>query len=161
MKTKQLFFTMVVASTIAFVGCTKQEVAKKTNEVEKVQSSDGLVSIEQGTGLKKFRKLSDLGCPYEGGNCADPPVVIKPKPELTALRIAADAGPLEVANYFNSSSWYQIFPYLTNTTLLLNLQSGTYDIVRATDNQGIEYYVTGLGTVTDTNFDFVLTLHEE
>jgi len=70
---------------------------------------------------------------------------------------SVENGSSSIADYFTNGDWDDLFPNIDNDDLI-NLKSGTYNIIPVEDGD-IVYYLAGpSGTLSTTNIDFVLSV---
>lgn len=127
---KKLVILIIVIGVISVISaCTKEEQSNSAgiNSSSLKQSSWGICcTFYVGPGA----------CSSPKTNCFDE-VVISRIEDYNELVDAANGGKQEVADYFNSESWKNIFPDLdadegensANIDYLRKLQSGDYDLV--------------------------------
>ncbi len=105
-------------------------------------------------------------CSSPKSNCFDD-VVISRIADYNEIVTAANGNRQDAANYFNSSSWKNVFPDLDadegvnaeNINYLNKLKSGNYDLIKYTDSStpnNVHFLAGDAATVTTSNAEFDL-----
>jgi hypothetical protein len=164
---KYIFYIPFFLCFLIIVSCKKEEISSspQTNATKKQTFS---VRKESNWGLHRTYYVGPGACSSPASDCWDD-VPIK-APPYVVIKDVADGDEADVAAYFNSEDWKDVFPDLDtdegenaqNITYLEALQSGEYEMSYGEDTySNMAYFYCGKADetpISKENFEFVFAV---